>query len=84
MNAEVKSAAKAFVLELVLYAALVTAYFFLVLHLLSDRLYTLFLSSRIWYTVIALALIIFQGVFLEALTRYLVNLFHRPPEEEDL
>lgn len=84
MKSEVKSAIKVFVLELLLYAALVTAYFFLVLHLMGDWLFALFNASRGWYTVVALALIMVQGVFLETLTRYLVSMLQPREEPPDL
>ena len=66
---------KAFLIELVVYAALVVAYFFLVLHLLGDWLYQLSLHHHYVYAVTAIFLIIAQAVFLEAVTTFLLRLF---------
>jgi len=55
----------------VLYAVLVTIYFFLVLHFLNDWLKKLFdQPNRTAYAVVALVLIVVQGVALEALTSW--------------
>jgi hypothetical protein len=66
-----------FLLELVVYAALVTGYFFLVLHFLSGALRSLFETNKTTYAIVALALIIGQGVLLEVLTSSLLGLFQR-------
>ena len=53
-----------FLLELVVYAVLVTSYFFLVLHFLGGALRSLFETNKTAYAFVALALIIGQGVLL--------------------
>ena len=66
-----------FLLELVVYAVLVTGYFFLVLHFLGGALRNLFETNKTTYAIVALALIIGQGVLLEMLTTALLGLFQR-------
>jgi hypothetical protein len=65
---------RAFALELVIYALLVTGYFFLVLHLLGDWLYELEVQHRYIYAIVAILLIIGQAVLLESLTTFLIRL----------
>lgn len=65
---------KAFLIELVVYAALVIGYFFLVLHLLGGVLHELAIRHRFIYAVTAILLIIGQAVFLEAVTTFLLRL----------
>lgn len=57
---------------MVIYCALVAGYFFAVLHFLGDWLQDLFLHHRKSYAVLALLLIVMQGVVLEAVTRCLL------------
>ena len=64
---------KSFMLELLVYTVLVTAYYFLVLHFLGDTLKRLFVEDRRFYAVLALGLIIAQGLILEVLTRQLIT-----------
>ena len=66
-----------FLLELVVYAVLVTGYFFLVLHFLGGALRNLFETSKTAYAFVALALIVGQGVLLEVLTSALLRFFQR-------
>jgi hypothetical protein len=63
---------RSFLVEFGVYGALVTGYFFLVLHLLGGWLLRLFQSNRPLYAAAALGLIIGQGVVLELLTRLLL------------
>jgi hypothetical protein len=81
MNKEFSSSLKSFAVELVVYSIVVFAYFFLVLHFLGDWLYQLFHDHRHWYAIVALALIICQGVGLEYLTRALLD-FIKPRTED--
>lgn len=67
---------RAFLLELVVYAALVTAYFFLVLHYLGDWLLNLEKAHRYTYAGTAILLIIGQAVVLESVTTFLLRLIH--------
>ncbi len=59
-------------MEIVLYAILVTGYFFLVLHFLGGWLKTLFDTDKPLYAVTALLLMIGQGVLLELFTTRLL------------
>ena len=63
--------------EIPVYAGLVTVYFFLVLHFLGGWLKEIFDSNKLVYAIVALALIVGQGVVLETLTTWLLN-FVRP------
>jgi hypothetical protein len=74
MKQETAKTVRAFALELVIYALLVTGYFFLVLHLLGDWLYELEVQHRYIYAIVAILLIIGQAVLLESLTTFLIRL----------
>lgn len=65
----------AFLLELPIYALLVVAYFFLVLHFLAGWLADLHRDHTLLYSLIAIALIIGQAVALESVTTWLLRLF---------
>jgi len=65
---------RAFAIELAIYAVLVIAYFFLVLHLLGHWLYELETHRRYTYAALAILLIIGQAVLLESLTTFLIRL----------
>lgn len=71
MNKDGAKSLRAFAIELVIYAILVTAYFFLVLHLLGDWLYGLETQHRYIYATVAILLIAGQAVVLDALTTIL-------------
>ena len=77
MKKESEKSLRAFAAELAIYAVLVTAYFFLVLHLLGNWLYRLDLQHRILYAVVALLLIAGQAVVLDALTTALFRFLRR-------
>jgi hypothetical protein len=68
---------RAFAIELAIYAVLVTAYFFLVLHLLGNWLYRLEMQHRILYAVVAILLIAVQAIVLDALTTVLFRILRR-------
>jgi hypothetical protein len=68
---------RAFGIELVIYSVLVTAYFFLVLHLLGNWLYQLETRHRILYAFVAILLIAGQAVVLDAVTTVLFRLLRR-------
>ncbi len=74
MKKETVRTVRAFVIELVIYALLVIAYFFLVLHLLGQWLYELEVHHRYTYAALAILLIIGQAVLLESLTTFLIRL----------
>jgi hypothetical protein len=80
MKPGLRSAFKSYAGEIVIYAGLVAAYFFLVLHYLGGWLEQLFTQDRRLYAVVAVALIIGQGFLLEVLTRLLLGLFKPRPQ----
>jgi len=74
MKKETVKTLRAFAIELVIYALLVIAYFFLVLHLLGQWLYQLEVYHRYMYALVAILLIIGQAVLLESVTTFLIRL----------
>ncbi len=74
MKKETAKTLRAFSIELVVYAALVVAYFFLVLHFLGGWLYRLETHHRYTYAIIAILLIIGQAVVLESVTTFLLRM----------
>jgi hypothetical protein len=74
MKAETSTTLRAFLLELAVYAVLVTGYFFLVLHFLSGWLQELHLHHVKTYALVAIVLIIGQAVVLESVTTWLFRL----------
>ncbi len=75
-----KEAAKtlrAFLIELVVYAALVVTYFFLVLHFLGGWLHGLEAGHRYTYAGVAVLLMIGQAVLLQNVTTYLLRFIRR-------
>lgn len=74
MKGNPRSLLRNFILEMVLYGALVVAYFLVVLRYLGDPLTELYDSNLRVYAVVALALIVAQGVVLEWVTSFLVDL----------
>lgn len=69
--------ARLFVAELFVYAAFVVAYLFLVVRYLSDWITGVHADHRVLYSVVALALIVGQGVLLESLTSALMRVLTR-------
>ena len=74
MKQDAAKSLRAFAAELAIYSALVTVYFFLVLHLLGDWLYHLEAQRRYLYAVVALLLIAGQAVALDGVTTVLFRL----------
>jgi hypothetical protein len=74
MKADRAATLRAFAIELAVYAVLVTAYFFLVLHFLSGWLQDLHLHHVTVYALVAIALIIGQAVLLESVTTWIFRL----------
>ncbi len=60
-------------IELGIYAVLVVAYMFLILHFFTGLLVDLFNGDRVMYAALALALMVFQGIFLETVTTFLIE-----------
>ena len=73
MKADAAKTLRAFLLELAVYAVLVTGYFFLVLHYLSGWLQELHLHHVKTYALVAIVLIIGQAVLLESVTTWLLR-----------
>jgi hypothetical protein len=69
----IASTLQAFLIELAVYAVLVTGYFFLVLHYLSGGLQKLHLYHVKVYALVAIVLIIGQAVLLESVTTWLLR-----------
>ena len=65
---------KPFIIELVIFSALVVSYFFLVLSLLSDWIRKIFDQSKPIYAIVALVLIASQGVVLEIIAAALIKI----------
>jgi hypothetical protein len=73
MPAPPKRTLLGFAIELAIYAALIAAYFFLVLRFLGDWLRSLFLEHRDLYAAVAISLMIGQAVALELVTNILAT-----------
>ena len=67
-----------FIVELVIYAFLVSAYLALVFHFLVAWLKELFAHQPVVYAFVSIILMILQAVGLEKLTGILVNVNRRP------
>ena len=74
MKKETAKTLRAFLVELAIYAVLVVAYFFLVLHFLGESLHQLELRHRYTYGGVAILLIIGQAVVLESVTTFLLRM----------
>jgi len=74
MKAATATTLRAFAIELAIYALLVVAYFFLVLHFLGGWLQELEIHHRNTYGGVAILLIIGQAVALESVTTLLLRL----------
>ena len=71
---------RSLLLELAVYTALVIVYFFAVLHFLGEQLKHIFDTNKLIYAVVALLLIIGQGVVLEMITTKLLKLMRSRSE----
>ena len=74
MKKDAAKTLRAFLIELAVYAVLVVAYFFLVLHLLGAWLLQLETHHRYTYAGVAILLIIGQAVVLESVTTMLLRI----------
>jgi hypothetical protein len=74
MKKEAFKTVRAFLIELAVYAILVVAYFFLVLHFLGGWLHQLETHHLYTYAGVAILLIIGQAVVLESVTTFLLRL----------
>ena len=73
MKSNTSTTLRAFLIELAVYAAFVTGYFFLVLHYLSGWLQDLHLHHVKLYALMTIILIIGQAVLLESVTTWLLR-----------
>ncbi len=80
MKKETAKTIRAFLIELAIYAVLVVAYFFLVLHFLGEGLQQLEQNHRYSYAVVAILLMIGQAVVLQNVTTFLLRLIRRRAE----
>ncbi len=60
-------------LEIGLYTVIVVAYIFLILQFFTGLLIDTFKADRVLYAALALGLVVFQGILLEALTTFLID-----------
>ena len=77
MKQDAAKSLRAFAAELVIYAVLVTGYFFLVLHVLGNWLYRLETQHRVIYAFVSILLIAGQAVVLDAVSTGLLRLLRR-------
>ena len=80
MKKETAKTLRVFLIELAIYAVLVVAYFFLVLHFLGEGLQQLEQNHRYSYAVVAILLMIGQAVVLQNVTTVLLRLIRRRAE----
>ncbi len=80
MKKETAKTLRVFLIELAIYAVLVVAYFFLVLHFLGEGLQQLEQNHRFSYAVVAILLMIGQAVVLQNVTTVLLRLIRRRAE----
>ncbi len=73
MKKETARTLRAFAIELAIYALLVVAYFFLVLHFLGQGLFQLEMRHRYAYAGVAILLMIGQAVVLQNVTTLLLR-----------
>jgi hypothetical protein len=74
MKPKARKTLTAFLIEFVIYSALVVAYFFAVLHFLADWINRLEKSHINIYGLVAIGLIIGQAILLEVVTTGLMRL----------
>ena len=77
MKKETARTLRAFAIELVIYALLVVAYFFLVLHFLGGWLYQLESQHRYTYASLAILLLNGHDVVLQPVTTLLLRFIRR-------
>lgn len=74
MKSNPSLAVRSFLIELVVYAVLVVVYVVFVIGLLGEWLHGLYDHNKIVYAIVALLLIVCQGVVLETVTSLLMKL----------
>lgn len=73
MKGNPRSLVRNFILEMIVYGALVVIYFLVVLRFLGQPLTELYNSNLRYYAIVALVLIVAQGVVLEWVTSFLLD-----------
>jgi hypothetical protein len=73
MKVKTRKTLRAFLIELVVYSALVIGYFFAVLHFLADWINQLEKTHIRVYALVAIALVIGQAILLESVTTWLMR-----------
>lgn len=73
-NPVIKKMIRNFAIEVIIYAILVVAYFFVVLRLLGTPLNDLYEGSLVLYAFLALGLVLVQAVVLEFVTSFIMGL----------
>lgn len=84
MRSETKKSLTSFALQVVIYAGLVAAYMFLVLHFLGEWIWQINRKDLQIYAFLSLFLIVAQGMLLEAVTSALLSMVEkfRAPRDE--
>ena len=72
-RSDLRTLIRNFLIELVIYSVLIIVYFVVVLRWLADPLERLFGSHLTLYAVVALVLIVAQGVLLEWVTSFIIG-----------
>jgi hypothetical protein len=75
MKADLKILMRNLAIEMLVYSALLVAYFFIVLRYLGNFLTELANRQLYVYAFLGLGLIVVQAVFLETVTSFLIRLF---------
>lgn len=73
-NPVIRKVIVSFAIEVIIYAVLVIAYFFVVLRFLGNPLGSLYRNHLVAYAFLALVLIVVQAVVLEAVTSFIMGL----------
>jgi hypothetical protein len=72
-KSDVRTLVRNFLIELVIYSVLIVVYFVVVLRWLAEPLARLFDSNLALYAVVALVLIVVQGVLLAWVTSFIID-----------
>lgn len=73
MSSDMRMRLYRFGVQMAIYTVLVTIYLFLVVRYLDDWLVALYHENLFLYAIIALVFIVVQAVFLDSVTRFLMN-----------
>jgi len=73
MNPRTRKRLHIFGIQMIIYAALVTIYLYLVWYYLGDWLVMLYHENITLYAIICLVFIVVQAVFLDSVTNFIMN-----------